>query len=376
MIHKICHITTAHDSDDVRIFHKECAFLAQNSDWAVYLIAPGEDREEKGVRVLGLGKRPESRIKRFIFFTRKAYRMARALDADLYHFHDPELLKTGLKLHRAGKSVVFDSHEDTGRQISLKDYLPAFLRKPIAGMYRRFEAKVVKAIDGVVFPSLMEGKTPFDETARRLVIADNFPILEEFAGVRRAKEPAYDLCCTGSLTFDRGIRDLLVAAKKTKSTVCLAGRFSPPAFEEELKQDGLMGSHVDFRGLCDRKTVIDILANSRMLVSNIHAVGQYDASDDLPTKVYEAMAMALPVILSDFPYQVSLNEDVHFGLTVKGDDADALAEAISYLKANPLAAARMGKNGRRYVETECNWEKEVKKIDALYRDILEIGASV
>ena len=48
---KVCHVTSAHNSTDVRIFHKECASLAK-AEYETYLVARGESREEKGVHVI------------------------------------------------------------------------------------------------------------------------------------------------------------------------------------------------------------------------------------------------------------------------------------------------------------------------------------
>lgn len=50
---KVCHLTSAHDSDDVRIFQKECVSIAEDASFDVYLIAPGASREEKNVKVTG-----------------------------------------------------------------------------------------------------------------------------------------------------------------------------------------------------------------------------------------------------------------------------------------------------------------------------------
>jgi hypothetical protein len=39
---RICHVTTAHRAGDVRIFERECRAIAENSEYEVMLIAPGE----------------------------------------------------------------------------------------------------------------------------------------------------------------------------------------------------------------------------------------------------------------------------------------------------------------------------------------------
>jgi len=49
---KVCHVTSAHNSSDVRIFEKECVPLAKEG-YITYLVAPGESRDEKGVHVVG-----------------------------------------------------------------------------------------------------------------------------------------------------------------------------------------------------------------------------------------------------------------------------------------------------------------------------------
>ena len=74
---KVCHLTSAHDSSDVRIFHKECAFLAKEEDLDVYLVAPGESRSEKNVTVIGIGEKPGSRLKRMFTFTKTCISPAR-----------------------------------------------------------------------------------------------------------------------------------------------------------------------------------------------------------------------------------------------------------------------------------------------------------
>ena len=108
---RVCHLTSVHSSDDTRVFHKECVSLAR-AGYDVTLVAPGESREELGVHIVGVGEKPVGTLNRLTSpFVKRAYEAALALDCELYHLHDPELLPYALKLKRHGKTVIFDSHE-------------------------------------------------------------------------------------------------------------------------------------------------------------------------------------------------------------------------------------------------------------------------
>ena len=146
---KVCHFTSAHDSDDIRVFVKECVTLASNG-FEVYFVAPGTSREDQGVKVVGIGDVPEGRLKRMTGFSKMAYKSALDLNCDIYHFHDPELLPYGLKLKKKGKTVIYDSHEDVPAQIMDKKWIPAFLRKTVSGMFRNYETRIIKKLDAVV----------------------------------------------------------------------------------------------------------------------------------------------------------------------------------------------------------------------------------
>ena len=107
---KVCHMTSAHAPEDDRIFHKECVSLAK-AGYDVYLVERGDSYEKAGVHIVGIGEVSGGRLDRMFHVTKQVCEKALALDADIYHFADPELLPWGLKLKRQGKQVIFDSHE-------------------------------------------------------------------------------------------------------------------------------------------------------------------------------------------------------------------------------------------------------------------------
>ena len=84
-------------------------------------------------------------------------------------------------------------------------------------------------------------------------------------------------------------------------------------------------------------------------------------------KVYDYMAMGLPVVLSDSAYARRVMEKYPFGVLVDPADTDGIARAVRDLAEHPDKAARMGQAGRRAVAEEFNWESQIRKMEELYR---------
>ena len=89
--HKILHLTSVHSIRDPRIFHKECKSLA-GLGHDVALIACHERAEVvDGIRIVPIDP-PRHRFDRMVRVGWQLYRTAARERADVYHFHDPELM--------------------------------------------------------------------------------------------------------------------------------------------------------------------------------------------------------------------------------------------------------------------------------------------
>ncbi len=366
---KVCHMTSVHPPEDVRIFHKECVSLAE-SGYEVYLVQRGESYEKNGVRIVGVGEIPQGRLKRMTVGAKRVYEKALELDCDLYHFHDPELLPYGLKLKKLGKKVVFDSHELTREQIRRKTYLPSMLAKIASLLYSDYENHVLNTIDGVIFPCLVRGKFPLP--GKNTVLLNNVPRLREMYDKYNPlceKDPD-SVCTVGSLTYDRGTKHLIMAGSKAGCKVLLGGKVTPASFEKELISLPESRCAV-FLGYLNRDGVTNMLSRSRIGISPLLNVGQYTDIWNLPTKVYEYMAMGLPVILTRRPYHEDLVKEYGFGICVDPENTEEFAAAIRDLLDHPEKADEMGRNGRKAVKESFNWEIEQNNLLNLYRTILE-----
>ncbi len=366
---KVCHMTSAHRQEDVRIFHKECCSLAQ-AGYEVYLVSPGETYDKNGVHIIGIQK-GANRLDRILHASKRAYQAALALDADVYHFHDPELLPYGLKLKRKGKKVIFDSHECYTLQFRHKPYLPGWCSRILAWAYGYYEHYVVRRLDGLVVPSLIQGKNPLEGVCKRRAFVNNVPKLEAFYDRYDPAVPKYprSICYTGSLTYARGITHLVKAAAKADCTLYLAGWFAPAEYQQQVQALPEF-SHAVYLGPLSREQILDTLQHCQIGMATLLDVGQYSRACNLATKSYEYMSVGLPVIMTSSPYNETVCEKYRFGLCVAPDDIEGIASAIRRLLDDPDAARQMGENGRRAVKEEFNWSIEEKNLLKLYEDIL------
>ena len=128
---KICNLATIHSRDDVRIFRKECFIEAHHYE-VHYITCDGKgDEVKEGVHIHGV-KNFKSKILRAMLAPFVVYRKAKAVDADVYVLHDPELLLIALLLKGRNKCVIWDCHEYYEEEdLSEIQWLPFFLRKTL-----------------------------------------------------------------------------------------------------------------------------------------------------------------------------------------------------------------------------------------------------
>jgi glycosyltransferase involved in cell wall biosynthesis len=364
---RVVHLTSAHDSNDVRIFAKQCRTLAV-AGYEVHLVAPGT-REEwvDGVRVHPVRPSGASRLKRMTRTVMAVYRVGRGLDADAYHLHDPELWPIAPLLRRGGKSVIYDSHEHLPEQILTKPWIPRLLRRPVALVVDAGERLAARFVSAVVTVEPYV-KDRFAATAPRTVTVGNFPILEEFPspeGDWSSKEQA--VCYVGGVTKIRAGREMVQAIGRTEASLLLAGWFNPPELEEELSREPGW-EQVEFLGQVPREQVAEMMSRARAGLLVFHDAPHHVAAN--PTKMFEYMSAGIPVIASHFPAWTSFVQEHGCGLSVDPASPAAIAEAIEWILDHPDDARRMGEDGRRAVERFYTWEADRATLLGLYEELV------
>lgn len=367
-MYKVCHMTSAHAAEDERIFFKEAISLAANG-YETYLVAHGNSYEKDGVHIVGVGELPASRRKRMTEGAKKVYEAALAIDAALYHFHDPELLPYGLKLKRKGKKVIFDSHEHTAEAILEKTYLPAPVRHSIHWAYSSYQASICRKLDAVisVTPNIVNY---FREINSNTVQVTNYPCYQENVVTPESVTPR--LVFAGGISAQWNHHNILKALEQLpECTYCLCGPIDN-GYDQTLRELPAW-KQVDYLGRIPHTQVAGEMARSSVGLALLTPGRNTDWETGTigNTKIFEEMMAGLPIVCTDFVLWKEFVERYHCGICVDPTNVGEIAAAIRYLLDHPEEAKQMGKNGRKAVKEEFNWGVEEKKLLALYDDILK-----
>ena len=91
---------------------------------------------------------------------------------------------------------------------------------------------------------------------------------------------------------------------------------------------------------------------------------------NISTKMFEYMAVGIPIVGSDLPPVRRFVEDAECGILVTPGDPYAHARAILELIHHPDEANRLGQNGRRAFLEKYHWEQQSTNLLELYRHLL------
>ncbi|MBN2147360.1 MAG: glycosyltransferase family 4 protein [Anaerolineales bacterium] len=373
----VCIFSSVHSALDNRLFYREAQSLARNG-FEVTLIAIHPQTEHRdGIQIIGLPHIPRWQRPR-LWLT--ILHLARRTRADIYHFHDPELLLVSPILRLlTRKPVIYDIHEAYPDFIKVKDYMPAWLRYPLAWLFRILEPLLARLQSGLIFSDDAIAET-FASLPLPKETLFNFPgrffVDQGIQTTQAITHRSPIVLHLGGHERNRGTRLMIAAFEQILREIPLArlllvGHFMPPSLEEEVLLD------IHQRGIQQSVSVIgrvpfDTIGNylSQAAVGWVPWQPYTKNDKNIPTKLFEYMSYAVPIVSSDLRSTRPFVRDGENGLLVDPSDPSEHAIAILEILQDPPHGEAMGRHGQELARTVYNWDAEEIKLLAFYKRLL------
>ncbi len=345
---RVLHISSVHTPFDTRIFQRECRALASAGYDVAYLVQHDREEVRNGVRIVPLPRANGRRHRRRVVVP-QVLRVALEHHAAVYHLHDPELLPTAARLRRLGRRVIYDAHEDLGRQMLGRATIPALARPVVAWGAGWMEKHYTKPLDALIAAHPVVAERLWPEKCTLLM---NYPYTDELTVAHPT--PMADrlphIVYAGGISALRGITEMVDAMAlvpaELGARLVLAGPPMPEGYLEELKaRPGW--SRVDYLGNVERQRLRDVYGRARVGLVCFLPTAHHMTS--FPNKIFEYLSVGLPVIASDLPHWRALLEGARCVLFVDPRDPRSVASwAVARVLREPPEAEEMGaRSGRR-----------------------------
>jgi len=372
---KVCHFASVHTIVDTRVFYRECVSLAKHFD-VTYIGIGNFSGMRDGVKIIGVHN-PETRLKRLFNTTFKVCYLALKEDADIYHFHDAEMIVFGILLRILGKKVIYDIHENTYEDIMNKPWVPQRTKFFLGKSYRLMEWFASLFMPFI----LVIGRVEF---AKRFM-TKNYTIIQNFADTNELKKfriadrskLANNLFYIGTVydyyyNFSKLIEAIYLLKQQNKIVQLHCVGYLGTLVERGLQNDE------NYKAVKDQITFYShIVHPGGFEISKICKIGiclKNQPEEILVSherKFFEYMAIGMPMITCDSHIYKDIIDQYQVGKYVDLEDANALSKTIDNLFTNDAELLQMSKNCITASEQKYDWESQEKLLLELYQKQIE-----
>lgn len=368
---RVLHVSTAHQPQDPRVVFKQCQTLSDQ--YEVFCAIPRADP------VIA----PTIHFIRLPYFRRVIWRAlitcpyvllrGLLLRPAIVHVYVPEFIPFAFLLRLSGVVVIYEVQENLFKKMHLKQVNRGFL---LERAFQTFDS-MARRYCYLIFTEHGYLDT-YTGLTKPYVVIYNYPLLSLIEPFRQPYQPNPvnpTFFYIGWISFERAFDTLIdgFARLKQRYPNFVAHFFGRRTFNNtalnRLPAFDSIRSNVHFHGYTDQRQAFPYAAHATAGLALLKPVGDYP--DSYTTKLFEYMALGIPVITSNFPLYQDVVERHQCGFCLSPYDSAQLASVMTFLIEHPEEARQMGERGRAAVETEYNWSSEAKKLVKFYSLILE-----
>ncbi len=293
------------------------------------------------------------------------------VNAKIYHLHDPELIPCGLLLKLMGKQVIWDVHENIAEDIFDKPWIRH--QKRAYAIFHFFEKMACRYFYIILAEKSYEKR--YKSLAKHPVTVLNFCDVDFFKPLAiNSKENAKGLFYIGIILENRGILQII------------------DAIHIGYKNGEIIDFHCVGELYTDLENKIKALPYYKEIEHQLHFYGRLpldegykiaskcsigmciiwpmkNSIDSYPTKLFEYMAIGLPIITSNFPLYRSVVEGHNCGLCVDPFSPNEIYNAVTAIHRDVEKSEHMTKEGKMAVEKYFNWATEKLVLSKVYEEI-------
>ena len=273
---------------------------------------------------------------------------------DYIHAHDFDTLPMGVLISKLkGVPLVYDAHESYSDMVSNK------LPEDMTRMMKWLEHKLTRHTSKIILANKKIGPLISDEPDKWIVVMN---CVGDLKGVKAPSNGnGFTIGYFGSLEKGRFVQDLIESVKMARDwQLVIAGRGS-------LQLKGLDDPRIKHLGYVDSNEVHNLMAGCDLL-SVMFEDGNANDRIGTPNRLFEAMALGVPVVANWNSYSGEITKETDCGFTI-APNMFPLKDLLEYLSKYPDEMKDKGNAGHKAWEAEYNWETQEQKLIALYEEL-------
>lgn len=300
---------------------------------------------------------------------------------DVLHIHDMLIAKAVFKANAGFKiNTILDLHENRPEIMQfyphLKKFPGKFLIKP--RVWKQWQQHLMHMADHIILVTEEAKGVAVQEErieASKITVVPNsieakiyyqYPLKPE---IQDRFKGYFNIVYVGDTGLRRGtdtaIQALaLVAEKMPNAQLILVGKSTEDKQLKELAEALGLTARVIFEGWQDVSLFPSYIAAANVCISPLHRNKHHDTT--FANKIFQYMAGAKPLLVSDCPPQVRVVNQANCGLVFQAGNATDMAEKLLQLYTKQENAIHLGVNGKSALDQQFDWSITSKGLIELY----------
>ena len=206
-----------------------------------------------------------------------------------------------------------------------------------------------------------------DAKIKRIVYTYNSPPDYLEPGSWETSSTCLTVFYAGTIEVYRGLEYMINAVKELNDVKLVIAGSGP---DENLVKKHIAPENgaVQYIGYIPYERVIEMEAASDILFA-FYDIGCPNNKYASPNKLFEAMMCKKPIIVNDENNMADIVRRTNCGIVVPYGNVQAIKEAITKLKNDPLLRKKLGENGRKAYDEQFSWSIMEKRISFVYEQL-------